>query len=158
MHLFSHASIVILSLATSACAAPSGPVHTLAIRQANDYLNAHNSFRAQHGADPLTWSAELEAKAQNWANGCKFEHGSTGENLAVGTGDFSATAAVKLWTDEIDEYDPNNPQPSHFTQVDSISGLLLYGRVPRNSDVRRQGVLQARYTQRVSGPAKYCER
>ncbi|ELU38677.1 ubiquitin carboxyl-terminal hydrolase 6 [Rhizoctonia solani AG-1 IA] len=102
-------------------------------RQANAYLDAHNSFRAQHAADPLTWSTKLETKAQGWANGCRFKHGSTGENLAVGTGDFGAAAAVKLWTDEIgkwlrqsnplqvitraDQYDPNNPQPSHFTQV-----------------------------------------
>ncbi|KAF8745444.1 Cysteine proteinase, partial [Rhizoctonia solani] len=70
-------------------------------RQANAYLDAHNSFRAQHAADPLTWSTKLETKAQEWANGCRFKHGSTGENLAVGTGDFGAAAAVKLWTDEI---------------------------------------------------------
>ncbi|CAE6470435.1 unnamed protein product [Rhizoctonia solani] len=117
MRQLSYASIFISSLATSACATPLSPVHTYTIRQENDYSDAHNSFRAQHGADGLTWSAELEAKAQNWANGCIFEHGSTGENLAAGTGDFSAAAAVKLWTDEIDQYDPNNPQPSHFTQV-----------------------------------------
>ncbi|GAB1522552.1 hypothetical protein RhiTH_005672 [Rhizoctonia solani] len=85
-----------LALATSIDAAPSSDS-----RQANAYLDAHNSFRAQHAADPLTWSTKLETKAQGWANGCRFKHGSTGENLAVGTGDFGAAAAVKLWTDEI---------------------------------------------------------
>ncbi|KAL5639119.1 hypothetical protein ACGC1H_006592 [Rhizoctonia solani] len=115
MHRFSYTSITLLSLATSACAAPS--IYMSVARQANGYLDAHNSFRSQHGANPLTWSSELETKAQNWANGCQFKHGSTGENLAVGTGEFGAAAAVKLWTDEADQYDPNDPQPSHFTQV-----------------------------------------
>ncbi|CAE7215800.1 unnamed protein product, partial [Rhizoctonia solani] len=126
---------------TSACAAPS--IYTTHIsRQANEYLDTHNSFRAQHGANPLTWSAELEAKAQNWADGCKFQHGSTGENLAVGTGEFGSTAAVKLWTDEIDQYDPNDPQPSHFTQVGSC------GKAPHSWDVRQLGVLQVQYTRK----------
>ncbi|KII93493.1 hypothetical protein PLICRDRAFT_35714 [Plicaturopsis crispa FD-325 SS-3] len=87
-----------------------------------DYLNAHNSFRALHGASPLTWSDELASAAQSWANGCKFQHsggslGPYGENLAAGTGDYTIAAAVKSWTDESTSYDPNNPQPSHFTQV-----------------------------------------
>ncbi|CAE6400890.1 unnamed protein product [Rhizoctonia solani] len=112
----SHVYIFLLALATSISAVPpSGPVRI--IRQANEYLDAHNSFRAQHGANSLTWSSELEAKAQNWANGCVFEHGSTGENLAAGTAGFGAGAAVQLWNDEAGQYDPNNPQPSHFTQV-----------------------------------------
>lgn len=68
---------------------------------ANDYLQAHNSFRAQHGAQPLTWSPALAVKAQNWANGCVFKHGSTGENLAAGTGKYGPLDAVKGWTDEM---------------------------------------------------------
>ncbi|KAG9124400.1 hypothetical protein FRC07_011760 [Ceratobasidium sp. 392] len=84
---------------------------------ANAYLDAHNSFRAQHGARPLVWSPALAAKAQNWANGCVFKHGSVGENLAAGTGNYGALNAVKGWTDEIKDYDPRNPKPSHFTQV-----------------------------------------
>ncbi|KAI0079612.1 hypothetical protein K474DRAFT_1696318 [Panus rudis PR-1116 ss-1] len=87
------------------------------------YLSAHNSVRAQHGAAPLTWSDEAAAKAQQWANGCVFEHsggslGPFGENLAAGTGgSYDIAAAVKSWTDEVSEYNPNNPQASHFTQV-----------------------------------------
>ncbi|KAJ3528656.1 hypothetical protein NM688_g7967 [Phlebia brevispora] len=62
-------------------------------------------------------------KAQQWANGCVFQHsggtlGPFGENLAAGTGSsYDIAAAVKSWTDEVSQYDPNNPQPSHFTQV-----------------------------------------
>jgi uncharacterized protein YkwD len=44
---------------------------------ANDiqaYLSGHNTVRAQYGAANLTWSADLASKAQQWANGCKFQH------------------------------------------------------------------------------------
>ncbi|CAL1702405.1 unnamed protein product [Somion occarium] len=87
------------------------------------YLSAHNVVRAQHGAQPLTWSDAAADKAQTWANGCVFQHsggrlGPYGENLAAGTGDsYGIHEAVKSWTDEVSEYDPNDPQPSHFTQV-----------------------------------------
>jgi len=37
-------------------------------------LSAHNSFRAQHGASPLSWSDELAGKAQQWASACVFKH------------------------------------------------------------------------------------
>jgi len=86
-------------------------------------LSAHNTIRAQHGASDLTWSDELASKAQQWANGCVFQHsggtlGPFGENLAAGTGSsYDIATAVKSWTDEVSEYDANNPQPSHFTQV-----------------------------------------
>ncbi|CDO72316.1 hypothetical protein BN946_scf184977.g13 [Trametes cinnabarina] len=89
----------------------------------DQYLQAHNSVRAQHGAAPLTWSDDLAAKAQQWADNCVFQHsggklGPFGENLAAGTGSsYGIQAAVKSWTDEVSQYDPNNPQPSHFTQV-----------------------------------------
>jgi len=86
------------------------------------YLDAHNSIRSQHGAVPVTWSNAAAAKAQQWANECTNTHsggtlGPLGENLAAGTGSFSIAQAVKAWTDEVSEYNPNNPQPSHFTQV-----------------------------------------
>jgi len=87
------------------------------------YLSAHNSFRALHGANALTWSDELAAKAQQWANGCQFKHsggslGPYGENLAAGTGsDYGIAAAIKSWTDESSQYNPANPTFSHFTQV-----------------------------------------
>ncbi|KAF8203041.1 PR-1-like protein [Pholiota molesta] len=87
------------------------------------YLQAHNSVRAQHGASPLTWSDNLASKAQQWADNCVFKHsggslGPFGENLAAGTGSsYGIAAAVKSWTDEVSQYNPSNPVPSHFTQV-----------------------------------------
>ncbi|KAL0063562.1 hypothetical protein AAF712_009571 [Marasmius tenuissimus] len=89
----------------------------------NDVLEAHNSFRSQHGAAPLTWSDSLASAAEKWANRCVFEHskgqvGNYGENLAAGYGNgYDAVRGVKGWTDESSEYDPKNPQYSHFTQV-----------------------------------------
>ncbi|RDX55942.1 PR-1-like protein [Lentinus brumalis] len=87
------------------------------------YLQAHNSVRAQHGASPLSWSDDLAASAQSWANNCVFQHsggklGPFGENLAAGTGNsYGIGPAVKSWTDEVSDYDPSNPEASHFTQV-----------------------------------------
>ncbi|KAF8078439.1 CAP domain-containing protein [Lyophyllum atratum] len=86
------------------------------------YLSSHNTVRAQHGAKALTWSDDLASKAQEWADGCLFQHsggkfGRLGENLAAGTGSYSIQTAVKSWTDEVSEYDPSNPKFSHFTQV-----------------------------------------
>lgn len=40
----------------------------------SDVLNAHNSFRAQHGAAALKWSDTLAAAAQKWVNRCEFKH------------------------------------------------------------------------------------
>ncbi|KAG8699844.1 hypothetical protein FRC08_005074 [Ceratobasidium sp. 394] len=86
------------------------------------YLDPHNAARAAHGAAPLTWSDELAAAAQKWANGCVFEHsggklGPYGENLAAGSGDYSPQSGVKAWVDEAPEYRSSSPVPSHFTQV-----------------------------------------
>lgn len=85
------------------------------------YLKGHNDIRSQHGASPLTWATDLAAAAAKWAENCVWEHsqgkvGAFGENLAAGT-NLGAAAAVKMWTDEASEYNPANPQYSHFTQV-----------------------------------------
>lgn len=84
--------------------ATSGPTSNADIQA---YLTAHNSIRAQHGAAPLTYSQDLAAKAQGWANGCVFKHsggslGPFGENLAAGTGSgYAIPQAIKSWTDEV---------------------------------------------------------
>ncbi|KAH8798395.1 PR-1-like protein [Flagelloscypha sp. PMI_526] len=87
-------------------------------------LDLHNKFRAERNAPAMKWSDKAAGKAQEWANKCKFEHsggtlGPFGENLAAGTGDsYDAAAAFKSWgEDEEGDFDPKNPQPSHFTQV-----------------------------------------
>ncbi|KAF9056351.1 CAP domain-containing protein [Panaeolus papilionaceus] len=143
---------------------PAQPANTVAASNAGGstsdsdiqaYLSAHNTIRAQHGASPLTWNNDLAAKAQQWANGCQFKHsggslGAFGENLAAGTGsNYDIAAAVKSWTDEVSEYDPNNPQPSHFTQV-VWKGTTQVGCAVQTCN----GIFDASF-----GPAKYfvCE-
>jgi len=38
--------------------------------------------------------------------------------LAAGTGSgYTVTSGVKAWTDEVKDYNPKSPVPSHFTQV-----------------------------------------
>ncbi|TDL29851.1 PR-1-like protein [Rickenella mellea] len=103
---------------TPSLSAPSGATPD----DISAYLTAHNDARAEHGAAPLTWSDDLASKAQEWANGCQFKHsggslGPYGENLAAGTGSFPIASAIGLWVAEGPQYDPSNPQASHFTQV-----------------------------------------
>ncbi|QRV80667.1 cysteine-rich Secretory family protein [Ceratobasidium sp. AG-Ba] len=81
------------------------------------YLDAHNAERAAHGAAALTWDAGLAASAQSWATQCKFQHNSAGQNLAAGTGNPSIATEIGWWNAEISDYNPSNPQPSHWTQV-----------------------------------------
>jgi len=39
------------------------------------------------------------------------------ENLAAGTGAYTITDGINMWKNEAKDYNPKNPQPSHFTQV-----------------------------------------
>lgn len=93
------------SASESSTEQPSSP----ATSDQQGYLDAHNSFRSQHGASDLVWSDTLASAAQQWADRCQFVHsggtvGPYGENLASGTGDFPVSEAIKLWTDEVGEY------------------------------------------------------
>ena len=90
---------------------------------AETLLNAHNAVRANYCVPVLTWSAEVAATAQQWADGCSMSHssgGDYGENLAWGGG-VSAQAAVDMWAGEAGSYDYSNPgfsmSAGHFTQV-----------------------------------------
>jgi len=87
-------------------------------------LGLHNGYRAQHCAPAVTWSAELAASAQAWADKCWITHdksrGRVGENLAWG-GDRSGSSAVEAWYKEVDIYNYGKPgfasSTGHFTQV-----------------------------------------
>jgi len=87
-------------------------------------LSLHNSYRAQHCTPALSWSAELAASAQQWADKCWIGHdkkrGHIGENLAWG-GDRSASSAVDAWYKEVDDYNYGKPgfaaSTAHFTQM-----------------------------------------
>lgn len=101
---------------------------------ANEFLNAHNSYRSQVGVPPLTWSDTLAKQAQDWANHLssnrKFEHSRSGqgENLWMGTSrKFSFTQMIGSWGGE-KQYFVNGTFPNvsktgnwakvgHYTQV-----------------------------------------
>jgi uncharacterized protein YkwD len=117
----------------------------------SDMLSDHNSFRAQHGASSMTWNNEMAGKAQQWANGCVFKHsggtlGPFGENLAAGTGSsYSADTGFGQWTAEQSQYDPNNPVPSHFTQVVWKASVQLGCAVSECNDLLGAGTGVAKY-------------
>ena len=118
----------------------------------------HNNYRSKLATQKTTfttqlpfaknirqvyWSSEIAAKAQEWANNCKFEHSnstfrktknypSLGENLAIAYGVSSVpknwARAVSDWNSEITDYVKMTPNVesfqdstvaviAHFTQV-----------------------------------------
>ncbi|KAI3871933.1 hypothetical protein MKW92_017852 [Papaver armeniacum] len=93
-----------------------------------DFLAPHNAARADVNVGPLEWDETVAAYACDYANqragDCSMIHssGPYGENLAMSTGDLSAADAVKMWVDEISNYDyySNSCQGGeclHYTQV-----------------------------------------
>ncbi|PON55149.1 Cysteine-rich secretory protein, allergen V5/Tpx-1-related [Parasponia andersonii] len=94
-----------------------------------DYVNAHNSARAQVGVGPLRWDNTVASYARQYANkrigDCRLVHsgGSYGENIAWGSGDLSGVNAVRLWVAEKKDYDYNSNSCAagkvcgHYTQV-----------------------------------------
>ena len=87
-------------------------------------LSLHNSYRAQHCVPPLTWSKELAAAAQKWADNCLAMHdskrGHIGENIAWG-GDRTIESSIEAWYGEVKNYNFARPGTSsgvgHFTQI-----------------------------------------
>ena len=97
-------------------------------------LDAHNEHRANHGAPPVAWCADLAKQAQAWAekmvedgqmaHSSNDERPGQGENLAMYTDRTALTTtafATNAWYDEVKDYDFGNPgfKPGtgHFTQV-----------------------------------------
>lgn len=111
--------MVVLTILTQTTYAQNSP---------QDYLNAHNRARSEVGVGPITWDANVASFAKNYLNqlkgSCQLVHsgGQYGENLAWGSPDLTATAAVDMWIDEIQNYDYNsnscfNGECLHYTQV-----------------------------------------
>ncbi|GFY89478.1 CAP (Cysteine-rich secretory proteins, Antigen 5, and Pathogenesis-related 1 protein) superfamily protein [Actinidia rufa] len=114
------------------CFAILAMVHSsLAQNSPQDYLNAHNTIRAQVGVGPMTWDPNVADFAQNYANqragDCAMIHsgggGMYGENIAAGSGDFTGAMAVDLWAGEEPDYDYNSNSCApgkvcgHYTQI-----------------------------------------
>ncbi|KAG6406700.1 hypothetical protein SASPL_134314 [Salvia splendens] len=95
-----------------------------------DFLDAHNSARAEVGVGPMTWDESVANFARDYVNSklgdCNMVHSGNsqyGENLAQGSGDFTGRAAVDLWVGEKANYnyDSNSCAEGqvcgHYTQV-----------------------------------------
>jgi uncharacterized protein YkwD len=104
---------------------PAASADGVSAAEQKTLLGLHNSYRAQHCVPAVTWSAELAAAAQRWAENCWIGHDShrghhIGENLAWG-GDRSASSVVDAWYKEVDDYNFAKPGfvhgIGHFTQM-----------------------------------------
>ncbi|XP_067431491.1 GLI pathogenesis-related 2 [Thunnus thynnus] len=101
-----------------------------------EFLETHNTYRAKHGAQPLTYNSELNAAAQKWADHLlqigSMKHRKTedskmkdGENISQMSSSaplkLTGKEAVESWYNEIKDYNWSRPGYSdstgHFTQV-----------------------------------------
>jgi pathogenesis-related protein 1 len=95
-------------------------------------IERHNFWRAEVGLDPLEWSDEMAALADDWAqqlkeSNCAFKHrpnNKYGENLFWGTsGYYTAGDAVDSWADERKDYNYDSNKCNsgkvcgHYTQI-----------------------------------------
>lgn len=100
--------------------------------RAQEFIDRHNHWRRNVGiTQDLTWSDELEAYAQEWADhlasNCGFEHRPSGdgygENLYKAWGmQPSPTDVVDSWGSEIECFDENSMECicrpcGHYTQI-----------------------------------------
>lgn len=103
-----------------------------------EIVAAHNVWRAEVGVPPITYSAEVAASAQAWAdylknsNNCHLMHSSTpnGENIFGASAwsdgpaqDIHSSDPVNAWAEEKRDYDyaknecVNGKVCGHYTQV-----------------------------------------
>jgi uncharacterized protein YkwD len=99
--------------------------------QKQEFIDAHNRWRADVGVPPLKWNNNLENYAAEWAvtNGkknCKMVHRSKsdyGENLYWSSGmEFTPRGAVDSWGSEIEDYNDElvgqeKAVVGHYTQI-----------------------------------------
>ncbi len=112
--------------------------------EVEELVEAHNRWRARYGVDPLRWSDELAAVAQDWAErlaweGMRMRHRSPnqyGENIYWCAGKHATPdEVVDAWGSEVEFYDPelNNwwPKAGHWSQVVWSSTTHVGGGVAR---------------------------
>lgn len=114
------------------------PPSRLTAAEIKALVDFHNAARAEVGAPPLRWSAQLGARAQQWADHLAatgtFEHRPIdpeatkfyGENLAIASfPGYSPLQATQSWYAEKADYTPGTPIPEndpefkagHYTQM-----------------------------------------
>ena len=139
---------------------PSNPSVPASDSIKEEALNAHNSFRALHGADALTWDETLVKYAANWTSGCVFEHsngpygGASSHGLPLVIED--TYVLQRTWLLEL----LPSPSPTGSTcgrvkprtmtpkTLNIRTSPRLFGRTPRISDVPLSLVLLDPSTQR----------
>lgn len=118
--------------------------------EAEAALAYHNKVRKGLGVPPLSWSDELSAYAQAWADhlaseGCRLEHRPRsgpwtqryGENLFYGRGArFTALTASQSWQDEVAYYRYRALTPSNFAKTGHYTQMIW-------KDTERMGMGQA---------------
>src|SRR5262245_55398988 len=95
---------------------PHALMHSDGPPAAQEMLALHNAKRRLHCAPDLTWSGELAAAAQAWADRCELAHAprsvnpGQGENLARGAGSLGMAASLfQGWYDEVHKYNFGAP-------------------------------------------------
>ncbi|XP_067294771.1 GLI pathogenesis-related 2 isoform X2 [Pseudorasbora parva] len=96
-----------------------------------EFLQAHNAYRKNHGAPPLTINKNLCRSSQDWAKHLlsirtlKHSNGDHGENIyyawSSANKKLTGREAVESWYSEIKDYNFSRPgftsKTGHFTQV-----------------------------------------
>ncbi|XP_062023663.1 pathogenesis-related protein 1A-like [Rosa rugosa] len=96
---------------------------------AEEYVKAHNKYRAVENVPPLSWDETVANYAKKYAKSkaetCEMVHsdGPYGECLAMASYNMKPAEAVKLWADEKKYYDhasntcAEGQVCGHYTQV-----------------------------------------
>uniref|UniRef100_A0A090XDU3 Putative antigen 5/scp domain-containing protein n=2 Tax=Ixodes ricinus TaxID=34613 RepID=A0A090XDU3_IXORI len=145
-------------------------------------LQAHNEYRAIHGAAPLKTNSTLYILARSWAKRLADLDGTShvthrpvrgfGENIYWMPGsqmpyEQYAQKAVEAWYDEEKDYDYSrgvySPETAHFTQLVWVSTMEVgcgYNVSKTNTifvvcNYAPQGNIQGQYKENVLPPSRY---
>ncbi|XP_042439443.1 pathogenesis-related protein 1-like [Zingiber officinale] len=135
----------LLALVCAAAVALAAAPAVVAQNSPQDYVNAHNTARANvgEGLPPVSWDRRVARYAQDYANkrarDCQLVHsgGPYGENIFLGSGRaYTAADAVRAWVAERRYYDyysntcATGQVCGHYTQVVWRSSTVIgCGRV-----------------------------
>lgn len=99
---------LVTALLTMCCGIVLAVTNTQLDAEESVFFKSHNLVRSGFNIQPLNWSTTLANRAQAWATGCRFEHsngqlGPYGENIAAGTGNFTARNAMEMFMGDLRE-------------------------------------------------------
>ncbi|KAG6478846.1 hypothetical protein ZIOFF_062291 [Zingiber officinale] len=126
-------SSFLLALVCAAAVALAAAPAVVPQNSPQDYVNAHNTARANvgEGLPPVSWDRRVARYAQDYANqrarDCQLVHsgGPYGENIFWGSGrDYTAADAVRAWVAERRYYDYYS-NTCATASVDASDGILI---------------------------------